>query len=48
MKFLIFLISIVVLAWLFPDIGAGEGLFSLSAFANYDISVIFFFLRITA
>ena len=41
--FLMLLISAVVLAWLFPAIGAGEGAFSLSALANYGISVIFFF-----
>lgn len=41
--FLILLISAVVLAWLWPTIGAGEGAFSLSALANYGISVIFFF-----
>ena len=41
--FLILLVSAVVLAWLFPAVGAGEGAFSLSALANYGISVIFFF-----
>lgn len=41
--FVILLISAVVLAWLWPAAGAGEGVFSLSALANYGISVIFFF-----
>jgi len=37
------LITVVVLAWLWPSVGAGEGIFSLSSLANYGISVIFFF-----
>jgi len=37
------LIAVVVLAWLWPTFGSGEGVFSLSALANYGISVIFFF-----
>jgi len=37
------LISAVVLGWLLPDVGAREGALSLSALANYGISVIFFF-----
>jgi sodium/bile acid cotransporter 7 len=41
--FLILLVSAVVLAWIFPAIGAGKGSFSLSTLANYGISVIFFF-----
>jgi len=41
--FLILLIAAVVLAWLWPAVGAGEGVFSLSSLANYGISVIFFF-----
>ena len=41
--FMILLISAVVLAWLWPAFGAGEGAFSFSALANYGISVIFFF-----
>ena len=47
--FLALLIAAVVLAWLFPEIGVGEGIFSLSSIANYGISVIFFFygLRLT-
>jgi len=41
--FLTLLIAVVVLAWLWPDVGAGEGVFSLSSLANYGVSVIFFF-----
>jgi len=41
--FVVLLISAVVLSWLLPDVGAREGSFSLSALANYGISVIFFF-----
>ena len=41
--FLALLIAAVVLAWLWPSVGAGEGIFSLSSFANYGVSVIFFF-----
>jgi len=41
--FLFLLITAVVLAWLWPGVGAGEGAFSLSSLANYGISVIFFF-----
>ena len=41
--FLILLISAVALAWMWPAVGAGAGVFSLSAIANYGISVIFFF-----
>jgi sodium/bile acid cotransporter 7 len=41
--FFVLLISAVVLAWLWPAVGAGEGAFSLSSLANYGISVIFFF-----
>ena len=37
------LVASVVLAWLWPEVGVGEGLFSLSSLANYGISVIFFF-----
>jgi len=37
------LVAAVVLAWLWPEVGVGEGLFSLSSLANYGISVIFFF-----
>jgi len=47
--FLALLIAAVVLAWLAPEIGVGDGAFSLSSIANYGISVIFFFygLRLT-
>jgi len=47
--FLALLIAAVALAWLLPDVGVGEGVFSLSAIANFGISVIFFFygLRLT-
>jgi len=41
--FLALLIVVVVLAWLWPMVGAGEGVFSLSSLANYGVSVIFFF-----
>ena len=41
--FLTLLIAVVILAWLWPDIGAGESVFSLSSLANYGVSVIFFF-----
>ena len=41
--FLALLITVVVLAWLWPTVGAGEGVFSLSSLANYGVSVIFFF-----
>jgi len=41
--FLTLLVAAVVLAWLLPSVGAGEGVFSLSSLANYGISVIFFF-----
>ena len=41
--FVALLISAVFLAWLFPEVGAREGAFSLSSLANYGISVIFFF-----
>jgi sodium/bile acid cotransporter 7 len=41
--FLALLIAAVVLAALRPEIGAGEGSFSLSALAGYGISGIFFF-----
>ena len=41
--FIVLLVASVSLAWLFPDIGAGEGMFSISWFANCGISVIFFF-----
>jgi len=41
--FIALLIAAVVLAWLWPTVGAGEGVFSLSSLANYGISVIFFF-----
>jgi sodium/bile acid cotransporter 7 len=41
--FLVLLVSAVALAWLAPDVGAGEGRFSLSSLANYGISAIFFF-----
>ena len=41
--FLALLIAAVLMAWLLPAVGAGEGSFSLSSLANYGISVIFFF-----
>ena len=41
--FFLLLVTVVVLAWLQPSIGAGKGAFSLSSIANYGISVIFFF-----
>ena len=41
--FLALLVSAVGLAWLWPDVGAGRGTFSLYSFANFGISVIFFF-----
>ena len=41
--FVTLLVIAVALAWLLPDVGAREGSFSLSALANYGISVIFFF-----
>ena len=41
--FLALMIVAVVLAWWWPAVGAGEGVFSLSSLANYGISVIFFF-----
>jgi len=41
--FIALLIVVVVLAWLLPAVGAGEGVFSLSSLAGYGISVIFFF-----
>ena len=41
--FIALLIAAVALAWLWPAVGAGEGMFSLSSLANYGISVIFFF-----
>jgi len=41
--FMVLLIVAVLLAWLWPKIGAAEGVFSLSSLANYGISVIFFF-----
>ncbi len=33
----------ILLAWLWPAGGAGDGPFSLSELANYGVSVIFFF-----
>jgi sodium/bile acid cotransporter 7 len=41
--FLLLLLLAVALAALRPEIGAGEGPFSLSAIAGYGVSVIFFF-----
>lgn len=41
--FLIALIVIIILAYLWPDPGVKEGLFSISNLANYGISAIFFF-----
>jgi len=41
--FSLLLVLAVLLAWIFPAIGAGDGMFSLSSLANYGISVIFFF-----
>ena len=41
--FMALLIVAVLLAWLWPGYGAGEGVLSLSSLANYGISVIFFF-----
>jgi sodium/bile acid cotransporter 7 len=41
--FLALLIGAVLLAWMLPAIGATEGALSLSSFANYGISLIFFF-----
>lgn len=41
--FLGLLTVVVVLAWLWPTVGAGEGVFSLSSLANFGVSVIFFF-----
>ncbi|MDR1672019.1 MAG: bile acid:sodium symporter [Bacteroidales bacterium] len=37
------LILAVVLAYLFPHAGSGKGVVSLSALANYAVSIIFFF-----
>ena len=41
--FMALLLTVVVLAWLWPDVGAREGVFSLSSLANYGVSFIFFF-----
>ena len=41
--FVALLIFVVFLAWLFPEVGAGKGVFSLSTMANLGVSVIFFF-----
>ena len=41
--FLTLLIAVVFLAWLWPEIGANDGVFSLSSLANYGVSLIFFF-----
>lgn len=42
-KFVLSLFAAVFLAWLYPDLGSGTGLFSLSTLAHWGISVIFFF-----
>ena len=41
--FILLLVLAVGLAWIWPSFGAGRGPFSLYSFANYGISVIFFF-----
>ena len=41
--FIALLVVAVVLAWLWPEVGASKGFFSLSSLANYGVSLIFFF-----
>jgi sodium/bile acid cotransporter 7 len=41
--FILALLSMILLAWLWPQGGTGDGPFSLSELANYGVSVIFFF-----
>lgn len=41
--FLLLLFCMVGLAYLFPSIGMGNGIFSLKSIANYGVGVIFFF-----
>ena len=41
--FVLLLFFSILLAWLYPSLGNGTGRWSLSAFAHYGISVIFFF-----
>lgn len=42
-NFLILLLGMIILAYLFPSLGAREGIFSLKNFADIGISVIFLF-----
>ncbi|MCY7352640.1 MAG: bile acid:sodium symporter [Cytophagaceae bacterium] len=41
--FLLALIGMILLAYLWPEVGNQKGAFSLSALANYGVSIIFFF-----
>ena len=41
--FILSLFGAIFLAWLYPALGAGDGLFSLSTAANVGVSLIFFF-----
>lgn len=42
-SFVLALIGMIMLAWLWPEGGTGEGPFSLGELTNYGVSVIFFF-----
>lgn len=41
--FILALLSMIILAYIWPHGGTGKGTFSLSALANYGVSLIFFF-----
>ncbi|MBQ7030603.1 MAG: bile acid:sodium symporter, partial [Thermoguttaceae bacterium] len=41
--FILSLFGAIFLAWLYPDFGARDGVFSLSTAANVGVSLIFFF-----
>ncbi len=41
--FILSLFGAIFLAWLYPDLGARDGVFSLSTAANVGVSLIFFF-----
>jgi len=41
--FILALLGMIILAWLWPAGGTGEGPLSLSELANYGVSIIFFF-----